>query len=274
MTTSSTKLRLAFSLMLSLLTVLVALVFIGEIADIYLSASSLATSSYAYTPDALREHLIAPFVFLFLWIGVAIAAYIIFEVYPTPKARTSSKDDSRTLARLRSRIPEHGSSDSFIAARNGIYDMRRVRTVVWSAAIAVCVAGAIYVLIYLLDPSHYHNSTDALHEDALNLVRHVISWTAASLIACFAAAGVETYAVRRQLDFAKTALKTGDRSTLPAPQISRPLSKKARLALLWTVRASVGVIATAFIIAGVFNGGADSVLVKAINICTECIGLG
>ena len=32
--------------------------------------------------------------------------------------------------------------------------------------------------------------------------------------------------------------------------------------------------ATAFILLGIMNGGAFDVLVKAINICTECIGLG
>ncbi len=39
-------------------------------------------------------------------------------------------------------------------------------------------------------------------------------------------------------------------------------------------RVAVGVVAVAFIIAGALNGGADSVLTKAIKICTECIGLG
>lgn len=33
-------------------------------------------------------------------------------------------------------------------------------------------------------------------------------------------------------------------------------------------------LAIVFIILGVMNGGARDVLVKAINICTECIGLG
>ena len=37
-----------------------------------------------------------------------------------------------------------------------------------------------------------------------------------------------------------------------------------------------GIIATAaaLIIFGIINGGARDVLIKAINICTECIGLG
>jgi hypothetical protein len=33
-------------------------------------------------------------------------------------------------------------------------------------------------------------------------------------------------------------------------------------------------MAVAFLILGIFNGGAEDVLKKAIAICTECIGLG
>ena len=38
----------------------------------------------------------------------------------------------------------------------------------------------------------------------------------------------------------------------------------------WVLLALAGL----FILLGVSNGGANDVLVKAINICTECIGLG
>ncbi len=256
--------------MLAVLTVLVGVVFIGEIADLYYS--SLGSGAPAYTVDSLRPRLIAPFVCLFLWAAMIVAAYIVFEVYPAKAERTVVKDDSRTLARLRNKIPQHGSSQAFIEAKQGAKRMHSVRTWVWSAAAAICVAGAIYALVYLLDPSHYHPTS--LHDDAMDLVRHIISWTAASLIACFAAVGVEIYAVKRELSFAKIAIKTGDRSTLPTPHVARPLSKKARTAILWTVRAAVAALAVAFIVAGVNNGGAEDVLVKAINICTECIGLG
>ena len=39
-------------------------------------------------------------------------------------------------------------------------------------------------------------------------------------------------------------------------------------------QAAIVVIAAALIIAGIFNGSARDVLIKAITICTECIGLG
>jgi hypothetical protein len=34
------------------------------------------------------------------------------------------------------------------------------------------------------------------------------------------------------------------------------------------------VLAVAFILMGIANGGARDVLIKAVNICTECVGLG
>jgi len=41
-----------------------------------------------------------------------------------------------------------------------------------------------------------------------------------------------------------------------------------------TVRIVLLTLAAALIIAGILNGGIRDVLVKAINLCTECVGLG
>lgn len=43
---------------------------------------------------------------------------------------------------------------------------------------------------------------------------------------------------------------------------------------LKAVRRAVFLLAAALIITGILNGGMRDVLIKAINICTECIGLG
>ena len=51
------------------------------------------------------------------------------------------------------------------------------------------------------------------------------------------------------------------------------LSKKKKMIKL-ICQLCIVVIAVVFIVVGVFNGGADDTLQKAVNICTECIGLG
>lgn len=55
-------------------------------------------------------------------------------------------------------------------------------------------------------------------------------------------------------------------SVRPEKQRAQADSGKIRLALF--------IIALAFIVLGILNGGLHDVLVKAIQICTECIGLG
>ena len=43
---------------------------------------------------------------------------------------------------------------------------------------------------------------------------------------------------------------------------------------VYSTRLVVFCAAVAFIVVGVLKGGMGEVLMKAINICTECIGLG
>ena len=40
------------------------------------------------------------------------------------------------------------------------------------------------------------------------------------------------------------------------------------------MRGAVAVFGVTFVVLGIFNEGVRDVLIKAINICTECIGLG
>jgi hypothetical protein len=57
-------------------------------------------------------------------------------------------------------------------------------------------------------------------------------------------------------------------------RVQAPAAKTVNEKALNIFRVVFLIAAVAFIIAGVFNGGASAVLSKAINICTECVGLG
>ncbi len=53
--------------------------------------------------------------------------------------------------------------------------------------------------------------------------------------------------------------------------IQAEASKAKRLR---AVKTALLIIAVIFVIAGIFNGSMEDMLIKAINICTECVGLG
>ncbi|MBE5746817.1 MAG: thioredoxin [Clostridiales bacterium] len=44
--------------------------------------------------------------------------------------------------------------------------------------------------------------------------------------------------------------------------------------VVWVFRGVVGTVGIVLLIWGICNGGMADVLKKAINICTQCIGLG
>ena len=58
------------------------------------------------------------------------------------------------------------------------------------------------------------------------------------------------------------------------PKLCRMPGRDIAKAKLHFFRIAIMVCAVFFILLGVMNGGARDVLIKAINICTECIGLG
>ena len=66
----------------------------------------------------------------------------------------------------------------------------------------------------------------------------------------------------------REALRAHHSHTKPYRESEMPEKRKNIL------RAAFIVLAAALILLGITNGGLWDVLVKAINICTECIGLG
>lgn len=57
-------------------------------------------------------------------------------------------------------------------------------------------------------------------------------------------------------------------------QKRRPEPLAPQVGIAPIARAALYAVALALTVAGVMNGGMRDVLVKAVNICTECIGLG
>ena len=136
----------------------------------------------------------------------------------------------------------------------------KLRRNIWIATAAVLLLCAVMAGLFLLNGANFV-SWD-LENVMGQLMVHVAPWTAVGLLAVYIALRACDKSCQRECE----ALKG-----LP-PQKTEPIQEKPFPADV--LRADLYAAAIVFIVLGVMNGGLYDVLVKAINICTECIGLG
>lgn len=264
----SAKIRLIYSIFLGVFTVAVGLAIICVAADIYYSGKD---TGVIYSRAIVGERLTAlaiPLIFL-------IAAIILGAVFPLYKVKAARTPES-TLGKLQSRIPQSGEGVEFSAAQKAYKKAAIIRLVAWLVALAVALAGAIATLCYLVDTAQF--SGKDVNGEVFNLVKKVLPWLCVAFAATVGATVTSGIFANKQVAAAKTMIKNGDKSTVAQKAepkfITLIKSVIAKPAFVWAVRGCVFVLAIVFIILGIVNGGANDVLVKAINICTECIGLG
>lgn len=136
----------------------------------------------------------------------------------------------------------------------------KLRRNVWIATAAVLLLCAVMAGLFLLNGQNFI-SWD-LETVMGQLMLHVAPWTAVGLLAVYIALRACDQSFARECE----ALK-GQPTQKAAPMKEKPFPADV-------LRADLYAAAIAFIVLGVMNGGLYDVLVKAINICTECIGLG
>ena len=174
---------------------------------------------------------------------------------------------------------------------------------------AVCM---IPIFIYVTNADHF-TQTDAagLDQNIVALIAFIVPWTIAGLASLVITTVLQEKSILRETDAANAAIKAakaaaapsqaadaaaaqavaqapgtagaqtatqapGSAGTQTAPKAPAPLvsvsPETARRRIL--LRRVLMAAAVLFIVLGIFNGSMKDVLIKAIKICTECVGLG
>ena len=125
----------------------------------------------------------------------------------------------------------------------------------------VVVLCTIPCLRYLLNRAHF-TSWD-LETVMADMLICLLPWTAVAFLAACMTSVLHGRSCRREVAALKGQArgKTGDSLTRREYPVTM-------------IRTALYVLAAVLIMLGVLNGGLRDVLIKAINICTECIGLG
>ncbi len=271
--------RLCYGIALSLMTAVTGALFIWQTLDIYLSGGSRP-----FTREIVLERLnrIAPA--FWIWVVMVAVGFIIWEVFAVSCKRAPLKDDCYALRRLKKRVPQK-VGESGLASLKAVKRGELINLIVKLCAAALCLAGVAYGIAYLATSANFPK-TD-VNGEMLNMAAHLAPCVfAALLILC----GVTLYlslSAKKQLPHVKQIIasaKADEKNGVEAVYVTgntavadlygrwKALSNHKYFIL--GVRIAIAVFAVTFIILGIVNGNMRAILIKAINICTECIGLG
>lgn len=271
--------RLCYGIALSLMTAVTGALFIWQTLDIYLSGGSRP-----FTREIVLERLnrIAPA--FWIWVVMVAVGFIIWEVFAVSCKRAPLKDDCYALRRLKKRVPQK-VGESGLASLKAVKRGELINLIVKLCAAALCLAGVAYGIAYLATSANFPK-TD-VNGEMLNMAAHLAPCVfAALLILC----GVTLYlslSAKKQLPHVKQIIasaKADEKNGVEAIYVTgntavadlygrwKALSNHKYFIL--GVRIAIAVFAVTFIILGIVNGNMRAILIKAINICTECIGLG
>lgn len=269
------RIRLYYGIFLSLLTAALGAFFIAQ------SVVILADGNWqqgAYNSEIVAEKLFPVSIVLYIWIAAVIAGFVLSLYYPYKEKTVKVFNENSVRRRLAVRTPQ-GSGEEYDSKMQRVHLEQRNRFIVYIVCAAVCFAAVIASGVYLLKSSNFASHDKS--ESMLNMLINVGPWVLIGFLACLFTTFFEKFSITREI----TVLKQLIASNKGNPVISADKSEnkvwlkiKAFFAHKYTklgVRIGVGIIGVTFVLVGIFDTeGARDVLLKAINICTECIGLG
>ena len=272
------KINLIYGIIISILLCVVGVLFIVMCVDIYKTGPS------PFTRESVSEHFSKIAVFVYVLICFIVLGAVLSIVTPLEKKSKGKVNDALVLHNLSSRLNKV-SSDGCAK----IEKQRILRLVMVVISILLVVTASVVSFVSVL------NSFDASKTDingemikgCLSILRYFI----VPVVYLIVTAYVCKFSIKKELEIVKSELKNAKINEGVAEntqlgtftKLSQNMMqgyknasspKKWHKVLGIIIKLVVACLAITFIVLGVLNGGMGDVLTKAINICTECIGMG
>ena len=266
------RIHLVCGIVLSALLVLTGVLFITSCYRIYESGYQPFTRA---SISAAFAKISVP---VYITLAAVVGGVVLGVVIPTDKARLRGvRSDAVNVSRLAGRVEYDALAPDM---REGIDKERRLRRVLTLVNIVLFVLEGILPLIYLLNPNNFPAVSGEYNTEILHGMLVYTACLSPLLAYEVAYVIVTDRSYRREAELLKEAIRLHGISTSEPKESSDAIGKikaffkaNERPITLGVRIAFVGCGAL-FIVLGILNGGMADVLIKAINICTECIGLG
>ena len=253
------KIRLIYGIVLSVMLIVTGILLMVSCVSVY----QMGTRPFTTQNISAAFSKIA--VVVWITVGAVLAGGILALILPEEKKKPLAlKDKKDTLARLLGRLNPEAIREDLRAKMDGEKKFCKYLRI---AAILLSVAVAIPALVYVLNFKHFEADYD---QSVIKACLWVLPCTFASMGIALTCSILENASIERQIALAKTAMiETRDSLVSPAVKENKQDNR-----IVTIVRIAIAAAAIIFMVAGIPNGGMADVLSKAINICTECIGLG
>ncbi len=280
------KIRFIYGISLAALSVLVGILFILQTWRIYLSAEQSP-----YAPETISKMFKEIALPVFLWVAAVIGGGVIACLFPEEKRRPKAYIDLRAaLARTEKRLP---ASEGYVPQIKGVKSKEEsLRKGLTAFGVAFSCIVAFVCLAIILDWFYLPMLQNEFFVEHDGLVDRLFQ-IAVLLVVAFTLVGFcgiwsDISRKRQQKGYLEllSSAKGQPKTKKSAPAKSKwsalvakinvweRLSKESKKKTVFGVRIALGVVGVAFVVWGIANGGMKDVLLKAINICTQCIGLG
>ena len=251
------RIRLIYGILLSLVTVIAGICLIVACVGIYRSGGE-----QIYTPEKVSAAFSGIAVPVYLCLVLVAGGFILDFILPADgKKLKPEKNDRALLQRLLAKRDMEVCSPSL---RKEIESQRKQRKLHYGIALGLLAVCSVLFLSYGANPANFHQSD-------INSSMVKAMWVMLPCLAIPFGYGVfSAYftraSLRKEIELVKK-ISAGEKKTMaPLKESSPRLLIALRCVLLC---AGIGLL-----VYGFFAGGTADVLTKAVNICTECVGLG
>ncbi len=266
------------------LCVLIAILLASSAVRIFIDGSAYQAaghpSEWIYTREKAAAALM-PILPLFL-LSFAMTVYSLVKDIKDEEADKPVQDVERARDLVCARVAQPSEE---MAKERAL--QKKLQLGGW-IGFAVCM---IPILLYITNGAHFAlTDAEGLDHSIVSMVAFVVPWTVIGLACLVVATVLQGRSIQREADAATAlmkeaaAAKAAEAASADASAAKAPAAAKAGAPLYNTspetarrrviIRRVLLVAAVIFVVLGVQNGSMKDVLVKAIRICTECVGLG
>lgn len=247
------KLRRIYGILLSCVIILAGICLMVACVGIYRSGDepfSREAVAAAFSPISIP---------VYLCLAMVLAGFVLKALLPHPAEKAAAIKQLGVMRnRLLARADLETCDGAVKAAILAEQKRRNKQNITCAAILGAC---ASVFLLYALDSSHFHPSK--INASMVSAMWVLVPCVAVAFAACLLTVSIRNKSLQQEIALLKQCPKLPDAKS---EAVKPDATKKVRYVIL--------AAAIALAIFGFCTGGTADVLTKAVNICTECIGLG